>query len=236
MTINSFIQRSAVTGMALFMAGTSLSGSVQAGMISKPDLNAPRPAFIQVIDQTAENTGPMAGARHFVDSMAKNAVDFLADQSLSEAQKKSRFRSLLFTDFDMDTIGRFSLGSYWNSTSPAQRQEYLSLFREMIAKVYAQRFESYNGQKFEVRSSRADGEKDTLVSSVIVPNDKPEVQVDWRVRYKDGHYKVVDVVVEGVSMAVTQRSDFSSVIQQGGGDIKVLLDHLRQPVQADSQL
>ncbi|MEC7028100.1 MAG: ABC transporter substrate-binding protein, partial [Pseudomonadota bacterium] len=75
---------------------------------------------------------------------------------------------------------------------------------------------------------RADGEKDTIVTSFIIPDQGSEIQIDWRVRYKDGKYKVIDIIVEGVSMSVTQRSDFSSVIQRGGGNVQVLIDHLRE--------
>lgn len=184
----------------------------------------------QSAPQAAASTDPAAqGATSFINTMASKAVQFLGDKSLSELQKKSQFRTLLFADFDMDTIGRFSLGTYWNSATPAQRQQYLSLFREMIAQVYSQRFEGYNGQKFQVKGSESAGGNDTLVHSSIIPTDGPEIDVDWRVRNKGGQYKVVDVVVAGVSMAVTQRSDFSSVIQRGGGNINVLLDHLRHP-------
>jgi len=173
------------------------------------------------------------GARGFVDVMAKKTVAFLADKSISEQQKKSQFRTLLFADFDMDTIGRFVLGTYWRVATPAQREEYQKLFREMIAGAWAERFENYEGQKFELRSARPaeDSEKDTLVSSVIIPAGNPEIPVDWRVRFKDGHYKIVDVIVSGVSLSVTQRSDFTSVIQRGGGNVQVLLANLRQQIQ-----
>src|SRR5690606_5730149 len=109
----------------------------------------------------------------------------------------------------------------------AQRKEYMTLFRQMVVNVYSARFGEYKGQKFETRSFRALDDKDTLVTSFIVPLDGPEIQVDWRVRYKDGRYRIVDVIVEGVSMSVTQRSDFAAVIQRGGGDVQVLLAHLR---------
>lgn len=192
--------------------------------------------LIAVADQTtaapeAAVGGPsINAARSFVDVMAKKTVAFLADKSLSEQQKKDQFRTLLFADFDLDTIGRFVLGTNWNRANPAQREEYLRLFREMIAEVWAERFEQYQGQKFALRNARADGDRDVLVSSVIIPLENPEVQVDWRVRYKNGQYKIVDVVVEGVSLSVTQRSDFASVIQRGGGDVGVLLASLRQQV------
>lgn len=168
-----------------------------------------------------------SGAEQFIQGMATRALQFLANTGMSQDQKKASFRGLLNDSFDLDTIGRFVLGRYWKTSTEAQRQEYLQLFRRMVVDVYAKRFGDYKGQKFETRGSRADGEKDTIVTSYIMPGEGPEVQVDWRVRYKNGRYQIVDVIVEGVSMSVTQRSDFAAVIQRGGGDVQVLLAHLR---------
>lgn len=173
------------------------------------------------------------GAQDFVDNMAQKALDFLSDEDLDHDAKKKQFRRLLQTSFDMDTIGRFSLGRYWRTATKEQRTEYLSLFKNLIVEIYAARFSDYKGERFETRSFRTDGEKDTIVTSFIVPNDgTPDVQVDWRVRYKNGSYKIIDVLVEGVSMSVTQRSDFAAVIQRGGGEVQVLLDHLKSQKQA----
>ena len=166
-------------------------------------------------------------AEDFVNKMASDAISFLGNSGLSEVQKKKKFRQLLTRSFDMSTIGRFALGRYWRTASAEQRKEYNKLFRNMIVDVYSRRFGEYEGQKLEVRGSRKDNDKDVTVKSFIVPEVGSEIQVDWRVRYKNGQYKVIDVMVEGVSMALTQRSDFSSVIQRGGGEISVLLAHLR---------
>lgn len=168
-----------------------------------------------------------AGAQSFVQNMADEAIGFLGSQGMSHEQKKNAFRKLLQDSFDMKTIGRFALGRYWRVATPAERDEYQKLFEKMVIDVYSSRFAEYQGQSFETRGFREDGAKDTLVTSFIVPKDGPEIQVDWRVRNKDGRYKVVDIMVEGVSMSVTQRSDFSSVIQRGGGSVSALLTHLR---------
>lgn len=172
--------------------------------------------------------GVVEGARNFIASMGDRGINFLGNESMSTQAKAAEFRSLLNESFDMNTIARFSLGPYWKNATPAQQKEYLRLFNNMIVKIYSKRFSDYKGQRFDVRSARKEGTKDAIVTSFIVPNDGPEVQVDWRVRSKAGSYRVVDIIVEGVSMSVTQRSDFASVIQRGGGKVDVLLDHLRQ--------
>lgn len=175
-----------------------------------------------------------AGAQAFITKMTDNAVSFLGDPSLSNEERTASFRKLLGANYDMDTIGRFALGAYWKQATPAQRAEYSKLFKDMVVRVYSQRFKEYNGQKVEVRSARSADGNDTIVTSFIMPQQGDSIQVDWRVRGKGASYRVVDVIVQGVSMALTQRSDFASVIQSGGGNVEVLLDHLRK--QNDGQV
>jgi phospholipid transport system substrate-binding protein len=165
----------------------------------------------------------------FVKATAEKGLTFLSRPNSTEAQKAAEFKTLLNNSFDMDSIAKFSLGRYWNTANPAQQKEYVSLFKKMIVNVYTQRFGDYKGQKFEVKSARPVGNGDVLVMSQIIPTDGGDsIQVDWRVRNKAGTFKIVDVLVAGVSMSVTQRSDFSSVIQRGGGTIDVLINHLKQ--------
>lgn len=185
-------------------------------------------AFLHNVADAAQAGVVDEGAKNFIAGMGERGINFLGNQSMSESAKKAEFKKLLNDSFDMNTIARFSLGSSWKSATPAQQKEYLSLFNAMIIKVYSKRFSDYKGQTFEVKSSRKQSDKDSVVTSFIVPNDGPKVQVDWRVRNKGGSYKVVDIVVEGVSMSQTQRADFASVIQRGGGKIEALLEHLRK--------
>lgn len=181
-------------------------------------------AVIHVSSETAEEKK----SREFIDSLAQNAINFLADESLNNEQKKKKFEKLLNDRFAMKTIGRFAMGRYWRTASPAQREQYFKLFQDMIVDVYSHRFSEYNGQEFIVSSAKAQNEKDTIVQSYIVDQSGKKFSVDWRVRNKNGVYKVVDVMVEGVSMALTQRSDFASVIQRGGGNVDVLIAHLEK--------
>ncbi len=164
----------------------------------------------------------------FVSKMGDDALSFLSNSSYSQTQKENAFRELLLRNFDMQTIGRFALGKNWHNATKEQQSEYLELFEDMVVRVYASRFNEYKGESFKVDAARASGKKDVIVTSYIVPSSGSKVQVDWRVRNKNGQNKIIDVIIEGVSMSLTQRSDFSSVIQRGGGDFEVLLSHLRK--------
>lgn len=166
-------------------------------------------------------------AEKFITNLTSQGIGFLGDSSLSASKQKKEFQKLLNTNFDLNTIGRFSLGRHWRSASKAERDEYLKLFKVMIIDVYSGRFSDYKGQEIKVIGSRKEGERDVLVHSILDQKNGPNVKVDWRVRKRDGQHSVIDVIVEGVSLALTQRSDFSSVVQRGGGNIEALLVHLR---------
>ena len=166
-------------------------------------------------------------AKGFISALADEGLGLLSQNEMTDEKRQKEFRKLLQRNFDMKTIARFALGRYWKSASAAEQKEYLKLFEDMIVKVYSRRFEDYDGQDLVVKDARPSGERDTIVQSEIVPKNGPAIQVDWRVRNKNGKLSVIDIIVEGVSMSLTQRSDFASVIQRGGGQVEVLLAHLR---------
>ena len=179
--------------------------------------------IIMVSNDTLED-----GAKDFISNLTNEGINILKSTKNGEEGRMIKFQDLLKTNFDMKTIARFSLGRYWKTSSEAEKDEYLKLFEDMIVEVYSRRFNDYNGQVMEITSSRAMGKSDAIVKSILMPDDSPKVKVDWRVRKKkSGEYKVIDIIVEGVSMSLTQRSDFASVIQRGGGKTEVLLAHLR---------
>lgn len=167
----------------------------------------------------------LASSKATVSGLADKAIAVISDKSLSAAQRKTKFSTLLGANFDVPTIGKFALGRYWRQATPAQQKEYTALFRNMIVNVYTARFEEYSGQTVTVTGGRVDEKSgDVVVNSQINTTDgSAPVPVDWRLR----NGKIIDVIVTGVSMSVTQRDDFASVIQQGGGKIEALLAHLR---------
>ncbi|MGB0749652.1 MAG: MlaC/ttg2D family ABC transporter substrate-binding protein [Magnetospiraceae bacterium] len=175
-----------------------------------------------------------AGAKGFIDGLARDAVAALADKSTDQKEREDKFRHLLRENFAVKDIGQFVLGRYWRAASDEQKTEYLDLFEDFIIQTYLQRFDSYSGEKLKVIGAVADdAKKDAVVSSELMRNaGQPPIRIDWRVRAPDGAFKIVDVVVEGVSMSQTQRSDFGSVIQRNGGKIDGLIQMLRDKTAA----
>jgi len=165
-------------------------------------------------------------ARGFVANLGQQAIQVLGPR-VPAAQRLQRFRELFRSDFDMPGIGQFVLGRYWRAATPPEQQEFLQLFHEYVARAYAARLGEYAGEPFRVTGSRA-GSDGTVVTSEIIRTNGAPVQVDWYLTTIGGQPKITDVYVGGVSMKVTARDEFGSIIQRNGGRVEALLVQLRQ--------
>ena len=167
-------------------------------------------------------------AEEFVRTTGERAFTSLAGD-ITGRQPTQLFRELLNDSFDLTTIARFTLGRYWRLASPTQRTEYRRLFEEFLVQAYANRFSGLSGKQFRVSRSRAINARDALVQSeVLIAHGRPPVRVGWRVRTKNDDLRIIDVMVEGISMSVTQRDEFAAVIRSSGGKVEGLLAALRR--------
>lgn len=176
----------------------------------------------------AADGAPLSKQEQIIQTLGDDALKELVQKNATQAQREKKMAQLLDKYFDLKTIGKFALGRNWRTADSKQQGEYLKLFREMVIRTYAQRFGEYSGEIFEVTGFRELNKRDSLVHSKIVPADRSPVAVDWRLRaVKDSEFRVVDVIVEGVSMIQTQRSEFESLISQNGGDFDAFLASLK---------
>ena len=189
------------------------------GVCSTPIINAAQ-AATQVPGQTPAD---------FIQNLGDKAIAVLGDKKLTPAERDTTFQNLLHDTFDLQTLGRFAIGrGGWAGATPEQQQEYMKLFEGLVIKTYTERFALYTGEGFKVKGSRAEGDHDFIVNADIThPNGAAPTTVDWRVRQKDGKLGIIDVVVEGVSMSVTQRQEYTSIIQRDGGSVDGLLKMMR---------
>jgi phospholipid transport system substrate-binding protein len=157
-------------------------------------------------------------ARTLVETVGHKVLKTLRDPGLNDQQKFDQLVQLLNGPIDLDLVARLILGRYWRTASEAQRAEYLDLFRAFALHTLATRLDVYGGQDFEITGAQAVGDHDAVVSTRIVGSGPP-IKVDWRVRELADHSLVaIDVIVEGVSLIVTQRSEFGAVIERQGMD------------------
>ncbi len=169
------------------------------------------------------------GASKFIKSMADKAIASLTDESIAVEEREANFRQLLNEHFAVETIGRWVLGRYWRKATEEEQEEYLKLFEDLIVASYVERFARYAGETLDITKTVLADKVDAIVySRISLPGSVDFFEVNWRVRLRDDKYKIVDVIVEGISMGQTQRSEFSSVIRNHGGKIEGLLSELRK--------
>ncbi len=166
-------------------------------------------------------------AQDFIRTVGQQAINSLTGKELLDEQRQDRFRAILKRTFEVPLIARFTLGRSWRRTSEKQRKEYVGLFEDFIVLAYAKRFQHFNGQTFTVGEVRKINERDTLVQSELTMKDGRKIAVHWRVRGKSD-FKIIDVIIEGVSMVITQRDEFSAIIGRNGGKVEALLSALRK--------
>lgn len=168
-----------------------------------------------------------ADAVAFISNLANRAIPVLTRSEIPEAERERHFRQLLHEGFDLNQIARLVLGRYWNQATPAEQAEFVRLLEEYLVQLYAARFADYQQVQLQVEGARND-QGQTIVHSVLLRPQGPPVAIDWRVEPARGRYVITDLIVEGVSMIITQRSEFASVIRQRGGQVEGLLQVLRQ--------
>lgn len=172
------------------------------------------------------SVSPLAGSKAdteqastFLDSVREQAITGLTDTTRSDEEREALFRSLLNETFDIRRIGRFVVGRYWRQAEAEDQEAFLQAFEDAIVQRFLPLFSQYKGEQLIIGEARPDSKnpKFTVVNSTYIDSQSREVKADWRLLQRDGRYKVFDVVVEGVSMAITLRSEYASVIKNQGG-------------------
>ncbi|HEV2303431.1 MAG TPA: ABC transporter substrate-binding protein [Stellaceae bacterium] len=162
-----------------------------------------------------------------VQSLGNQTLTVLR-RDVPPAERLARFRVLFHRYFDVPGIARFVLGRYWLSASPRQREQFVNLFDEYITAAYSDRLSKYGGETLRVTGSRPGPDGALVASEIVRPSGAPSIKVDWRITNEGGKPRISDVIVDGVSLAVTQRSEFASVIQRDGGQVSGLMQLMRE--------
>ena len=171
-------------------------------------------------------------AKKFIDGLSDEAIGSLTGASVTQPERETRFRNLLQAHFDMPGISKFVLGRYWKLATEPQQGEFEKLFETMLVQSYAKTFAQYGADKFLVTKSLADSDGSVIVNSYVNQANGDTIHLDWRVADQGDAMRVVDLVIEGVSLRTTHRSDFASAIQSNGGTIDGLLTLLKQKTSA----
>ena len=165
----------------------------------------------------------------FVQETADKASEAL-NKRLSKEEKMEKLKIIAKKTVDIKGIGNYSLGTYRKTISDQKKDEYFEIFEQYFLKSFASRLAEYTDPKIRVDSQKKLNDKYTMVSSTLLAtSEKPEIKIDWRVVTKNpDNPLIIDVIIEGVSLAKVQREEFNSIIQSNDGNINALFSTLRE--------
>ena len=165
----------------------------------------------------------------FVQSTVNRASEAL-DDKFSKEEKINKLKQIASETVDIIGIGFYTLGSYRKTISENEIKQYEILFEQYFLKSFSSRLAEYSNPEIEVVSKRKLNENYTMVSSTLVgTNQRPEVKIDWRIYTKNPENPLIrDLIIEGLSLARTQKEEFSSIIQSNDGDINALFSALKE--------
>jgi phospholipid transport system substrate-binding protein len=184
-----------------------------------------QPGFAGHAQLQVAEANPSDGAQ-LVRSLGDEVIAILS--SGNPEQRRRKFHDIFTNAFDVDAMAQFVAGNYWRRADDRQRQEYVKLFGGYVAALYANKFADYAGQSFKVAHERASGDN-IAVEGSIVQGEKPPVRCEFRLRRTEAGLKIVDVYVEGMSLIITKRDEFMTVLSREG------MDGLLQRLRAMSQ-
>lgn len=172
-------------------------------------------------------------AEAFMNNIGETVINLLTNKSITDQERAQEFQKILESSFDVRAAGKFVLGRYWNRASEEERERFLDLFKATTIASYATRFKEYTSEKFEVIGSRTEADGGvTVLSRIIRPKGDP-IAIDWKIfTDKNGQMRIYDVILEGISMGITLRSEYASVVQQGGGTLQSLIKGLEKKLNA----
>ena len=181
--------------------------------------------FLFLNNATADSPDPKKFIQEIVDEAKKILV-----KTNSAEYKSKKLTEIALATVDIKGVGLYTLGQYRKDLTEEQKKKYSILFKEYFLKTFVSRLTDYSEPKIDVISAEKKNEKYTIVSSILLATDKkPEVKIDWRVYTKNPNKPLIrDLIIEGLSLARTQKEEFSSIIESNDGDINALFNKLKE--------
>ncbi len=170
-------------------------------------------------------------ASTFLASLGERAIQVAKDKNSTREDREARMRTLLIEGFDLKVLARLVLGKHWRKLDEAQRNEFVDVFEDAMVQQTLTIFGRYTGESFNITGVRADRSNPRLIAisvDLIRSNGAPLAKVNYRLRKDGDAFKVVDIVAEGVSMALTLRQEYAAVIERSEGKVEGLIEKLRK--------
>lgn len=171
------------------------------------------------------------GAQKFVEKVTSDGIEQIINANVSQAEKDKRFEKLFNSALDLDFIGKFVLGRNWRTATPAQRKAFIQVYRELNVKTWSKRFDEFKGKAFVFTGTTPSSSAGHVyVDSTVNMGEGEPAKVKWRVRQEGKSFKIVDIVIENVSLAITARNEYSGFIKNNPGGVDALIKDLQNKV------
>jgi phospholipid transport system substrate-binding protein len=156
-------------------------------------------------------------AGDYIDNIAQNIIGILENEKNTENDKESKITKIFLDTMNIDWMGRFVLSTNWRSMSDSTKSRFLDVYKDYLVSIYVPRFKRYNDQTYKIVNSTSLKRQHFIVSmDMYKAHGSQPLRIDYRLRYRNNSFEIIDIKAEGVSLIATQRSDFNSVINSGG--------------------
>ena len=168
--------------------------------------------------------------KEFVNELVNDAISLLSDKSATEEKKEDFIKTIALENVDINALGLYTLGELRKSSNKEDIIKYQDVFEKYFLKSLTSRLVDYSSSKFEIIGSEQKSANYTIVSSKIIPEDgDPEIKIDWRIYTKNPEKPLIrDLIVEGLSLARTQKEEFASILSSNNNDIMILISKLQE--------
>ena len=172
-----------------------------------------------------------AKAENFVKNVTAEGIEQIINANVPQAEKDKRFAKLFNEALDLDFIGQFVLGRNWRTATADQRKEFIKVYRQLNVSSWSKRFDEFKGKQFIFKGTAPSNSTGQVFVNSVVPMEQGEpAKVVWRVREKNGQYKVVDIIIENVSLAITARNEYTAFIKNNKGGVDALIANLKSKI------
>jgi phospholipid transport system substrate-binding protein len=180
--------------------------------------------FVHGVEASIDKDNAVA----MVENLTKEGIEKIVNSNSSIDEKNDVFRRLFTENLDLDFIGKYVLGRYWRIATPKQQKEFIVLYKELNVRTWSKRFDEFKGKAFVFKGTSPSNNANQVFVDTEVPmaEGKP-INVKWRVADKKGNLKVIDIIIENVSLAQTARNEYTSVIAKSPKGVEGLLENLR---------
>jgi len=186
--------------------------------------------FVSLILSSTNSFSYDSDPKNFINELVNDAITILSNKNISKEDKNKKIKTIALQNVDIEALGMYTLGQTRKSLDQTNLKKYKNLFEKYFLKSITSRLTDYSSKKFEVLGAEQKSETYTIVSSKISESSSsPEIKIDWRVYTKDPTKPLIrDLVVEGLSLAKTQKEEFASILNSNSNDINILFGKLEE--------